>query len=250
MKYTKARVFISSRNTYDVGGENLSAIREALKTEIETKFPFLEVRINEGWTAKPTSPREASVDGARAANLFLGILVADSGFTDKNGLSATHEEFDAASEHARQKMLVFAEGKMKDSKVFGKLPEAYRALYAGWTSFRKGKAIRFFDTGDELKAEVLDAVEAHCARTLVFWGQRARSRSKTTEDSIWELMTFTERHGIMVEAFETHAKADHGLALADGLAVRALRAVKGGYERRPSTDPRHPDRLPRSLFLC
>lgn len=48
MKYDKSKVFISSRNTYEVDGENLSDIRKQVSAAIEERFPFLEVRINEG----------------------------------------------------------------------------------------------------------------------------------------------------------------------------------------------------------
>jgi len=60
----KANVFISSRMSYSLGGEELRSIRAQLKALLQQAWPFMNVELAEDWTAgRKGSPRELSIRG-------------------------------------------------------------------------------------------------------------------------------------------------------------------------------------------
>ncbi|HSN88898.1 MAG TPA: hypothetical protein VL025_19190, partial [Thermoanaerobaculia bacterium] len=89
----RAKVFISSRNTYTLNGEPFTEIRRELAVDIEKRFPFRTVDINEDWPATGAGdPHRTTQYAARTCHLFLGILVDEPGFVDISGASATQIE--------------------------------------------------------------------------------------------------------------------------------------------------------------
>ncbi|MGI9644226.1 MAG: hypothetical protein ACR2O6_02825 [Ilumatobacteraceae bacterium] len=209
-KYSRARVFISSRNTYELDGAPLSEVRAELVSQVEARFPFLEVRINEGWPATGRSPSDASKAGARDCALFVGILVNDGGFESVNGLTATTIEFAEAADQSRSKMLVFAQRALIDDPD-PELDAEYAALVQQWLGFEDGKVVKPFDTGDELIAHVLDAVAAYCAHTVTWYAERYRAKVQTQTEATWELETFTARHEVIKDTLRSEAKRARGV---------------------------------------
>lgn len=221
----KARVFISSLNRYKLGKRTLSKIREDLAAEIQARFPFLCVEINEQWQAAGAGePREATERRVRDCHLFVGILVDSPGYQDTTGLSATQIEFEAALKD-REKMLVFVQDKLRDPDELAKQPKPYQDLLEGLQNYQRGKIVRFFSSEADLKECVLGAVEKYCADTL-----RAiryfppYASSKTQEETEWELMTFAERFERMRQVLQDKAG---DIALV-GTAIRGLRFVSAG----------------------
>lgn len=202
----RANIFISSRNTYPLGGETLSDIRRELAADIEKRFPFLTVDINEDWPATGAGdPRRTTQHAARTCHLFLGILVDDPGFLDVSGASATQIEFDAAREDSREKMLVFIQSSLLDeeSDTFKKQPVPYQQMIRELRGYRSGKIVESFATKKDLKNGILDALNLYCAATLrAIRKFPAYASGKTSEEVEWELMTFSERHQVMMEAFQ------------------------------------------------
>ncbi|HEX3528602.1 MAG TPA: DUF4062 domain-containing protein [Thermoanaerobaculia bacterium] len=206
----RAQVFISSRNTYLLGGETLSKIRSEIAGEIEKRFPFLAVNINEDWPATGAGdPRRTTQYAARTCHLFLGILVDDYGYVDLSGASATQIEFDAARNDSREKMLVFIQSSLMDEKgePFQRQPPAYQNLLRELSGFRSGKLVKTFTAKEDLKASILDAINLYCASTLrAIRKFPAYASGKTSEELEWELKTFSERHAEMLEAFQREAE--------------------------------------------
>jgi hypothetical protein len=204
----KAKVFISSLNRHKLGERPLSAVRDALVERLEERFPFLTVDVNEDWPAIGAGdPRKTTQHQARTCHLFLGILVDAYGFKDRTGLSATQIEFEAAIADSREKMLVFVQDTLKDPKVRERQPDPYLDLLDELTSYRGGKIVSWFKDADQLVEDALDAVNLFCATTM-----RAIRRfpdyasAKTPLETQWELMTFTDRHRALVEAFHDEVK--------------------------------------------
>ena len=221
MKATqKAKVFISSLNSYKLGGQTLSAVRDALVERLEERFPFLSVDINEDWPAIGAGdPRKTTQYQSQTCHLFLGILVDAYGFEDTTGLSATQIEFEAAIGASREKMLVFVQETLKDPTVRERQPAPYLDLLDDLTSYRGGKIVSWFADAEQLIADALDAVNLFCATTV-----RAIRRfpdyasAKTPLETEWELMTFTERYRALLDAFHDHVK---GLELHE-TAIRGM----------------------------
>jgi hypothetical protein len=74
-------------------------------------------------------------------------------------------------------------------------------------AFRGGKLVKTFVTKEDLKTAVLDAINLYCARTLqAIRGFPAYASDKTSQEVEWELMTFSERHQVMMDAFHREAQ--------------------------------------------
>jgi hypothetical protein len=205
----KAKVFISSLNTYKLqGGKTLSEVRRKLAKKIEAQFPFLSVEINEEWPAMGASdPRRTTQHLSRQCHLFIGILVDNYGYVEKTGISATQVEFDAAMEDSREKMLVFMQNTLKDPIALAKQPDAYQGLISSLKDYRGGKIINWFGSEKELLKLILDSVELYCAATLQAIRKfPAYASDKTRKETEWEMMTFTERHEAMMETFRKEAE--------------------------------------------
>jgi hypothetical protein len=222
----KARVFISSLNRYKLGKRTLSKIREDLVAEIQARFPFLCVEINEQWLAAGAGePRATTEHRARTCHLFVGILVDSYGYQDPTGLSATQIEFEAAREDSREKMLVFVQDRLRDPKVLEAQPESYKDLLEELQGYQRGKILQPFSTEEDLKQGVLAAIEKYCADTL-----RAIRRfppyasSKTQEETEWELMTFAERF----ERMRAVLREEAGDVEPVGTSVHRLSLVSPG----------------------
>ncbi len=221
----KARVFISSLNRYKLGRRTLSQIRADLAAEIHARFPFLAVEINEKWLAAGAGePRATTEQRARACHLFLGILVDSYGYKDTTGLSATQIEFEAAMSD-REKMLVFVQDRLRDPAVVAAQPEAYQGLLAELQNYQRGKIVQSFAAEEDLREQVLGAVEKYCADTL-----RAIRRfppyasGKTQEETEWELMTFAGRFERMRKVLQDKAEGVE----PSGTSIRGLRFVSAG----------------------
>ncbi|MGF1508378.1 MAG: DUF4062 domain-containing protein [Myxococcota bacterium] len=205
IKYQKAIVFISSRNTYRLSDEPLSDVRRRLKARIEKELPFLDVLINEEWPARAEAPQEASIDAGRECDVFVGILVNHGGFTAKGGLTATHQEFSEAAQHTRAKMLVFAEKALKDNPD-PKLNREYAELVKEWMSFDDGQVIAFFESGDQLISEVVAGLKRLTAECIIWHAQRFRQKVQSDTEAEWEFMTFTERHERIASTLEAQCR--------------------------------------------
>ncbi|HYJ86665.1 MAG TPA: DUF4062 domain-containing protein [Pyrinomonadaceae bacterium] len=208
------QVFISSLNGYSLqlsltDDSKLSHFRKYLTAQIEKHFRFLSADINEKWEAAGAgSPRGTTEDLARKCDIFIGILVDEYGFIDQSGLSATHIEFDAAYQDSPEKMLIFIQGTLKDSKseTYKKLPLAYRDLLSDLQAYRGGKIVNFFQAWDELPELVLKALDRYCADTLrAIRRMPAYASDKSDEEMNWEQMTFRQRHEKMLDTFSAKA---------------------------------------------
>jgi Domain of unknown function (DUF4062) len=205
----KAKVFISSLNTYKLqSGKTLSKVRRQLAKNIEARFPFLSIQINEDWPAMGASnPRQTTQHLSRQCHLFIGILVDDYGFVEKSGISATQVEFDAAAKDSREKMLIFMQNTLKNPKTIAKQPEAYQELISSLQDYRAGKIINWFSSEEELEKLILESIELFCASTLKEIRKfPAYASDKTRLETEWEMMTFTERHEAMMAAFRKEAE--------------------------------------------
>ncbi len=232
--YDRAKVFISSRNTYKLAEESLSDVRVQLRAAIEERFPFLDVRINEEWPASSDDPQEASREAGRECDVFVGILVNDGGFNAKKGLTATHQEFAEAADHTRAKMLVFVERALTDDRN-PKLHKEYAGLVDDWISFEAGKVVGFFTTAEQLRDAVMAGLEAHCAKTISWHAQRYRQKVQSETEAEWELMTFTERH----ERIKTTLREQAG---QDRVRVAGPHNTMSLQEAGSDSDPGTPDR--------
>lgn len=209
-----AQVFVSSLNGYPLklspdDDSRLSRFRKYLTGQIENNFRFLSADINEKWEAAGAgSPRGTTEDLARKCDIFIGILVDEYGFIDQSGLSATHIEFDAAYQDSPEKMLIFIQGTLKDSKseIYKKLPLAYRNLLSDLQAYRGGKIVNFFQSWEELPDLILKAIDRYCADTLrAIRRMPAYASDKSDEETNWEQMTFRERYEKMLKTFRDNA---------------------------------------------
>lgn len=218
-KSQNAQVFISSLNNYPLklsatDTSTLSDFRKYLARQIESNFRFLTADINEDWPAAGAgNPRETTRYLAQTCHVFIGILVDSYGFIDASGISATQIEFEAAAADSPEKMLIFIQSKLRDSKseTYKKLPKAYRELLSDLQGYSRGKVVNFFETWEELPDKILKALDHYSADTLRAIRRMAPYASdKSDEEAKWEQMTFRERHAKMLQTFK---KSTAGLML-------------------------------------
>jgi len=89
-------------------------------------------------------------------------------------------------------------------------------------AYKDGKSVSIFENTNDLDQDVFNAVAGHVAATMRRYP--ARTSGKSTEQVRWELMTFTERHAAIQEAFK-------GVA-ADVKNVGAVRALNDAEPRQ------------------
>ncbi|HWW75574.1 MAG TPA: DUF4062 domain-containing protein [Pyrinomonadaceae bacterium] len=209
-----AQVFISSLNGYRLrlapgDRHTLTDLRKHLVNLINKNFRFLSTAINEDMPATGAgNPRKTTQYLARTCHIFIGILVDSYGFRDKSGLSATLIEFDAAYEDSPEKMLIFIQESLHDTKsaTYKKQPPPYKQRLEELQGYAGGKLVNGFETWEELPGLILKALDRYCADTL-----RAirllppYASDKSAEEANWEQMTFSERHEEMLRVFRSHA---------------------------------------------
>lgn len=239
-----AQVFISSLNGYPLklspkDDSKLSDFRKYLTRQIESNFRFLSADINEEWEAAGAgSPKGTTEDLARRCQIFIGILVDSYGFTDRSGLSATLIEFDAASADSPEKMLIFIQSTLRDTKseMYKRLPAPYKKMLTEVQSYRGGKLVKFFDTWEELPGLILKALDRYAARSLQAIRRMAPYASdKSSEETDWEQMTFRQRHTKMLDTFK---QSLDGIALSNTVIESLLHTPTKKDEERYQLDLR------------
>lgn len=198
----KANVFISSRMSYRLFGEELRGIRKELKTLLQTACPSMNVELAEDWTAgRKGSPRDLSIAGARWSDLMIGIFVDGAGYRDTAGLHATEMELATALDDSWDKVVFFAHKGLVDN--LEAQPAGYRELIKRVMAYKDGKNVSVFDAKEALFQTVFDAVAGHVASAMRRYP--SRTSGKGVEQAEWELMTFTERHEAIHDAFRKEA---------------------------------------------
>lgn len=243
----KANVFISSRMSCDLAGEKLSAIRRELRGILRAAFPFLNVELAEDWTGgRKGSARELSVAGARWSDLMIGILVEAPGHRDQAGLYATELELATALEDSWDKVLLFAH---KDLAARSSAqPDGYRQLIERVMGYERGKIVNEFETKASLFQLVVDAVAGHAAAAIRRYP--SRTSGKSTEQTAWELMTFTERHGAIHEAFRRVAARVKDVGAVLSLTFGGPRLEHAFYETTLRGEKRSTTVLPTIVSVC
>jgi hypothetical protein len=228
-------------------GEELRSLRAQLKTLLQAAYPFMNVELAEDWTAgRKGSPEELSVAGARWSDLMLGIFVEQAGYKDAAGLHATERELATALQDSWDKVLFFAHQGLVDS--LAAQPAGYRDLISRVMAYKDGKNVAIFHTKDALFQAVFDAVAGHAAAALRRYP--SRTSGKSAVEAEWELMTFSERHGAILGAFEKLAGDVKDIGAIGSLGDPEPRQEHVFYRMAVHPPKRKPLSLPVIVSVC